>query len=142
MMAEMTHRRSADSPRAGRAVLWLAAVGLLFSSLMPLTRVVVQHAQAAAGVEQIVICSALGFRTIAFKDGGQVDTDPSKSEKMGSTNCPICFTATAGYAILPVGIELTVSGTSTTVLYGAASQSTPARADFRPSQARAPPAIV
>lgn len=131
------------SVRAGRVVLWLAAIALLFNGLMPLTRIAVQQAQAAAGIEQIVICSALGFQTLAMKDGAPVETDPAKSEKMGGKNCPVCVAAAnVGHAILPAGIELTVTGTSTTVLYGAASQSTPARADFRPSQARAPPAIA
>jgi hypothetical protein len=139
-LATFKHRR--PSHRAGKVVLWLAAIALLFNGLMPLTRVAIQQAQAAAGIEQIVICSALDFRTLAMKDGAQVDTDPSKADKMGSTNCPICMATNTAHAVLPTGIALTVSGTSVTVLYGAASQSTPARAEFRPSQARAPPIIA
>jgi hypothetical protein len=142
MPAHAPRKYFRSSSRAGRVVLWLAAIALLFNGLMPLTQVAVQQAQAAAGIEQIVICSAVGFRTLAMKDGAQVDTDPSKADKMGSTNCPICMAASTVHAVLPVGIALTASGTSITVLYGAASQSTPAHAQFRPSQARAPPTIA
>jgi hypothetical protein len=143
MIARAHRKHDRSSLRAGRIALWLAAIILLFNAVMPLTRAAIQQAQAAAGIEQIVICSTLGFRTLAMKDGVQVDTDPAKAEKMGDKNCPVCAAAAnVGHAILPAGIELTVAGTSTTVLYGAASQSTPARADYRLSQARAPPTIA
>lgn len=120
----------------------LALVALLFHGLLPLTQQIVRQAQAANGIEQIVLCSAMGLRSIAMKDGAPVDTDPAKTEKT-SKLCPVCF-ATAGHdhAILPVAAALPLPSQAITVLYGAASTSTLASASALPPQARAPPAFV
>ncbi|WP_341897164.1 DUF2946 family protein [Ferrovibrio terrae] len=131
-------------PRHGLARLAaLAALcALLFHGLLPLTHQLARQIQAAQGIEQVVLCSALGFRTVALKDGAPVDTDPAKSEK-SSRICPVCF-ATAGlnHAILPMGIVLALPSLAITVLYGAAPSSTAASATALPPQARAPPVFV
>lgn len=117
----------------------LALLALLFHGLLPLTQNAIQRVQAAQGIEQVVLCSALGFRTIALKDGMPVDADPTKPQKV-SQNCPFCLgNAQFGHAVLPVGIVLALPGIAVTVLFGAAPDSTPAQADFLPQQARAPP---
>lgn len=117
----------------------LALCALVFQGLLPLTQQVVRQVQAANGIEQVVLCSALGLRTVALKDGAPVDTDPAKSERASKT-CPVCFTAAAlGHAILPAITLLTAPGLALTVLYGAAPASTAATASYLPAQARAPP---
>lgn len=117
----------------------LGLLGLLFHGLLPLTQNAIRHVQAANGIEQVVLCSALGFRVIALKDGRPADVDPEKPAK-ASQNCPICFAqAQLGHAVLPAGILLLLPGFSLTALYGAAGDSTPAQSVHSPQQARAPP---
>jgi hypothetical protein len=127
--------------RVGSFAMWVVAITLPFNVLMPITQVRLQKAHAAAGIEQIVICAAHAISIMAFKDGTPVDTDPAKAEHIAKASCPLCA-AISGYAVLPVGVELVLTGASSTVLYGAASQSTPAYVALRPPKARAPPAIV
>lgn len=119
----------------------LALLALLFHALLPVTQHLVRQAQAANGIEQVVLCSALGFRTLALLDGAPVDTDPGKTETIAKI-CPVCLAA-AGLqpAILPVAPMLDGPALSVTVLYGAASRSTLAQSPRSPQQARAPPAV-
>jgi len=120
----------------------LALCALVFHGLLPLTQHAVRQVQAANGIEQVVLCSALGFRTLALKDGAPVETDPAKSET-SSRICPVCFTASIlNHAILPAGALLGLPSLAITVLYGAAPASTAASATYLPPQARAPPALV
>jgi hypothetical protein len=121
-----------------RLVAMLGLLGLLFHTLLPLTQNAIRHVQAANGIEQVVLCSALGFRIIALKDGLPADIDPEKPAKVSQT-CPVCFAAQVGHAILPAGILLLLPGFSLTALYGAAPGSTPAQSLHQPQQARAPP---
>ena len=116
----------------------LGLLGLLFHALLPLTQNAIRHVQAANGIEQVVLCSALGFRVIALKDGMPADVDPEKPIKV-SQACPVCFATQIGHAILPAGILLMLPGFSLTALYGAAGDSTPAQSLHSPQQARAPP---
>jgi hypothetical protein len=129
-------------PAFARLAGMVALCALIFHGLLPLTQQVARQIQAANGIEQIVLCSAIGFRTIALKDGAPVDTDPAKSEK-SSRICPVCL-ATAGlnHAILPAGALLALPSLAVTVLYGAAPASTLASASHLPPQARAPPVSV
>lgn len=135
---------SAAQPLSGRHDLRrlaaaLGLLGLLFHALLPLTQNAIRHVQAAHGIEQVVLCSALGFRIIALKDGLPSDVDPEKPAK-ASQNCPVCFAqAQLGSAILPTDILLLLPGFSLTALYGAAGDSTPAQSLHSPQQARAPP---
>lgn len=125
-----------------RLAALLALVALVFHGLLPLTQQIVRQAQAANGIEQIVLCSALGLRSIAMKDGAPVDTDPAKTEKT-SKLCPVCFAAAGhDHALLPVTVPPDLPVLAITVLYGAAPASTLASASVRPPQARAPPALV
>jgi hypothetical protein len=119
----------------------LALFALTFHGLLPLTQQVARQVQAANGIEQIVLCSALGFRTIAMKDGAAVDPDPAKSGKI-SQSCPIClsFAGLQPAVLPPLTTEPAPPGIAITVLYGAASSSTLAQARHLPQQARAPPA--
>lgn len=122
-----------------RVAATLALLGLMFHGLLPLTQNAIQRVQAANGIEQVVLCSALGFRTIALKDGMPVEADPAKPQK-ASQNCPACLLHTQlAHAVLPLGVALTVPSTAITILFGAAPDSTSAQASFLPPQARAPP---
>ncbi|MBS4045179.1 MAG: hypothetical protein KG075_02475 [Alphaproteobacteria bacterium] len=129
-------------PNLARLVALLALFALTFHGLLPLTHQVARQVQEANGIEQIVLCSALGFRTIAMKDGAPVDPDPSRSGKI-SKSCPVCLTfAGLQPALLPpVAAAPAMPATSVTVLYGAAASSTLAQAQHLPQQARAPPAL-
>jgi hypothetical protein len=139
MRTAMLSRRLIAGYDLPRLAAMLALAGLLFHAVLPLTQQAVRQAQAASGIEQVVLCSALGLRVLALKDGAPVDTDPAKSETMAKL-CPVCFAATGQPpAILPVAVALPLPAQSVTVLYGAAGDSTPARAVTRPPQARAPP---
>lgn len=122
-----------------RLAAMLALAGLVFHGLLPLTQNAIQRVQAANGIEQVVLCSALGFRTVALKDGMPVDADPEKPQKV-SQNCPACHLGQLlSHAILPVGLLLALPALSLTVLYGAAAGSTAAQSVALPPQARAPP---
>lgn len=126
-------------PDLRRLAAALALFGLLLHALLPLTQSAIRHVQATNGIEQVVLCSALGFRIIALKDGMPTDADPEKPAK-ASQNCPVCLAQTQlGTAILPAGILLMLPGFSLTALFGAASDSTPAQSLHSPQQARAPP---
>jgi hypothetical protein len=131
--------RRPSRPAVARFMAMLALAAVLFHGLLPLTQQVARQVQAANGIEQIVLCSALGLRTIAMKDGAPVDTDPAKTAKI-SKHCPICL-AFAGMqpAILADAPALGRPVMALTVLYGAASRSTLAEAARQPQQARAPP---
>lgn len=129
-------------PGLVRLAALLGLFALTFHGLLPLTHQVARQVQEANGIEQIVLCSALGFRTIAMKDGAPVDPDPSQSAKI-SKSCPVCLTfAGLQPALLPPGAaEPAMPVTSVTVLYGAAASSTLAQAQYLPQQARAPPTL-
>lgn len=133
---------SASRPHAfdlRRLAFALALLGLVFHGLLPLTQTAIRHVQAANGIEQVVLCSALGFRTIALKNGQPTDVDPDKPHK-ASQNCPACLgQAQLGLAILPAGIALALPGFNLTALFGAAPGSTLAQSLHTPQQARAPP---
>lgn len=121
-----------------RLAVWLGLFALLFHSLLPLTQLGIRQAQAAQGVEHVVLCSAHGFKTIALKDGLPVDADPAKPEK-ASRNCPLCPSQACGPAILPAGAALALPAFGVIVLFGSASDGTPAQSPHSPQQARAPP---
>lgn len=128
-------------PNWVRLAAVLALFALTFHGLLPLTHQVARQVQAANGIEQIVLCSALGLRTIAMKDGAAVDPDPSDSAKI-SKSCPVCLSfAGLQPAILPVAAAPTMPGLAVTVLYGAAASSTLAQSSRQPQQARAPPVL-
>jgi len=134
-----SRRFSLPRPRLARWAAMLALVALVFHGLLPLTQQMARQAQAANGIEQVVLCSALGFRTMALKDGAPVDTDPAKSETIAKL-CPVCFsTGNLPPAILSAPPALVVPAVAITVLYGAATGSTLAEASHLPQQARAPP---
>ena len=123
-----------------RLAVALGLFALLFQVLLPITQIAVRDAQAANGIDHVVLCSAHGFKTIALKDGLPVDADPAKPEKT-SRNCPLCTGQTFSPAILPAGILLSLPAISLTVLFGAAPDSTLAQSPHSPQQARAPPAF-
>lgn len=129
-------------PNLARLAALLALFALTFHGLLPLTQQVARQVQAANGIEQVVLCSALGFRTIALKDGAPVDPDPARSAKI-SQNCPVCLSfAGLQPAILPpLAAEPVAPVLAVTVLYGAATSSTLAQAQHPPQQARAPPLL-
>lgn len=138
-------RRTAISltrPNLVRLAALLALFALTFHGLLPLTQQVARQVQAAHGIEQIVLCSALGFRTIAMKDGAAVDPDPAKSGKI-SQSCPVClsFAGLQPALLPPLAAEPALPVLAVTVLYGAASRSTLAQAQHLPQQARAPPVL-
>lgn len=131
---------SLPRPNSVRLAALLALFALTFHGLLPLTQQVARQVQAANGIEQVVLCSALGFRTIALKDGAPVDPDPAQSARI-SKSCPVCLSfAGLQPAILPVAQEPARPVLAVTVLYGAATSSTLAQAPHTPQQARAPPA--
>lgn len=123
-----------------RIAALLAVFALAFHAFLPLTQQAVRAAQAANGIEQVVLCSALGSRSIALKDGAPVDTDPAKGDKI-SQSCLVCLTAGGQPAILPAACEPAMPLTAVTVLYGAVAGSILAQATHLPQQARAPPAL-
>jgi hypothetical protein len=129
-------------PNWVRLAALLALFALTFHGLLPLTHQVARQVQAANGIEQIVLCSALGLRTIAMKDGVAVDPDPSDSAKI-SKSCPVClsFAGLLPALLPPAAPELALPGLAVTVLYGAAAGSTLAQSSRQPQQARAPPAL-
>ncbi len=134
---------SLTRPNLVRLAAVLALFALTFHGLLPLTQQVARQVQAANGIEQIVLCSALGFRTIALKDGAPVDPDPAKSARI-TESCPVClsFAGLQPALLPPAAAEPAMPVTSITVLYGAASSSTLAQAQHLPQQARAPPASL
>jgi hypothetical protein len=126
-------------PMWTRVLARMALLAVLFHALLPLTLHAAQRVQAANGIEMTVLCSALGTRTIALKDGLPVEADTEKPLKASKT-CPVCLAAAQlGQAILPGTLPLLVPGLAITVLYGAAPDSTLAQARYLPAQARAPP---
>jgi hypothetical protein len=128
-------------PHLAHLAAMLALAALVFHGLLPLTQQMVRQAQAANGIEQVVLCSALGLRVLALKDGAPVDTDPAKSETIAKL-CPVCFAlGTLPPAILAAPPALPLPAVAITSLYGAASGSTLAQASHLPQQARAPPAV-
>lgn len=133
---------SPTRPNLARLAALLALFALTFHGLLPLTQQVARQVQAANGIEQVVLCSALGFRTIAMKDGAPVDPDPSQSARI-SKSCPVCLSFAGLQPVLlpPGAVEPAQPVVAVTVLYGAASQSTLAQAQHPPQQARAPPAL-
>jgi hypothetical protein len=133
---------SLKRPNWARLAALLALFALTFHAVLPLTHQVARQVQEANGIEQIVLCSALGFRTIAMKDGAAVDPDPSQSAKI-SKSCPVClsFAGLQPALLPPTAAEPALPAISVTVLYGAAASSTLAQAQHLPQQARAPPAI-
>lgn len=141
MRTDMSFRRTRARFALPRLAAMLALVALAFHGLLPLTQQMVRQAQSANGIEQVVLCSALGFRILALKDGAPVDTDPAKTETIAKL-CPVCFaTGNLPPAILSVPPMLALPVVAVTVLYGAASGSTLAEASHLPQQARAPPAV-
>lgn len=126
-------------PNLVRLAALLALFALTFHGLLPLTQQVARQVQAAQGIEQVVLCSALGFRTIALKDGAPVDPDPSQGARIAKS-CPVCLSfAGLQPALLPVAAQPAAPVLAVTVLYGAAAGSTLAQASRQPQQARAPP---
>jgi hypothetical protein len=125
-----------------RLAALLALFALTFHGLLPLTQQVARQVQAANGIEQVVLCSALGFRTIAMKDGAAVDPDPAKSARI-SESCPVCLSFAGLQPVLlpPLAAEPARPVVAVTVLFGAASRSTLAQAQHPPQQARAPPVL-
>lgn len=146
MRIAMFARRHSTLPsltrrRLARLAALLALFALTFHGLLPLTHQVARQVQEANGIEQIVLCSALGFRTIAMKDGAPVDPDPSDSAKI-SKSCPVCLSfAGLQPAVLPIAPAPSMPVLAVTVLYGAAASSTLAQSSRQPQQARAPPAL-
>jgi hypothetical protein len=139
MRTPMFIRRQIARAGLPRLAALLALAALVFHGLLPLTHQLARQVQAANGIEQVVLCSALGFRNIALKDGAPVDTDPANGAK-SSQICPVCFAATnPGLAILPANLALALPSLAITVIYGAAPSSTLAAAPHLPAQARAPP---
>lgn len=124
-----------------RLAALLALFALTFHGLLPLTQQVVRQAQAANGIEQVVLCSALGFRTLALKDGAPVDPDPARSGKI-STSCPVCLSfAGLQPAILAVAPAPIPPVAAVAVLFPAAAGSLPVEFSRHPQQARAPPVL-
>lgn len=135
------HTVRARTAGLSRLAALLALFALTFHGLLPLTQQVVRQAQAANGIEQVVLCSALGSRILAMKNGAPVETDPAQSGKI-SKSCPVCLSfAGLQPAILPADAAPALPMLAVTVLYGAAGSSTPAQAQHLPQQARAPPAL-
>lgn len=134
----MVSRRLIPDFSLSRLAAVLALLALTFHGLTPLTHQLARQVQAANGIEQVVLCSALGLRVMALKDGAPVDTDPSKSETIAKT-CPVCFVANLQPAILPTMTLLAAPLVAITVLFGAAPQSTAAQAASYSPPARAPP---
>jgi hypothetical protein len=123
-----------------RLAVALGLFAVLFHVLLPITQLAVREAQAANGIDHVVLCSAHGFKTIALKNGLPVDADPAKPEQT-SRNCPLCPGQAFSPAILPAGILLSMPAFSLTVLFGSAPASTLAQSPHSPQQARAPPAF-
>lgn len=122
-----------------RLAAMAALFALLFHAFLPLTQQAARQVQADNGIEQVVLCSALGLRVLALQDGQPVDTDPAKADKT-SKLCPVCFgTAGLAHAILPGAVTLVLPQLALTVLYGSAGRSTLAQAQAGSPQARAPP---
>lgn len=139
----LSRRHTACFRTAGlsRLAALLALFALTFHGLLPLTQQIARQVQAANGIEQVVLCSALGFRTLALKDGAPVDTDPAQGGKI-SKSCPVCLSfAGLQPAILPDAAAPALPILAVMVLYGAAGISTPAQAHHLPQQARAPPVL-
>lgn len=140
----MLLRRHTVRPRAAgltRLAALLALFALTFHGLLPLTQQLVRQAQAANGIEQVVLCSALGFRTLAMKDGAPVDTDPGQSAKI-SKSCPICLSFSGLQpAILAIAPAPAQPAASVAVIFPPAAGTLPADSARHPQQARAPPAF-
>lgn len=140
-MLSLRHRVRFRAAGLSRLAALLALFALAFHGLLPLTQQVVRQAQAANGIEQVVLCSALGFRTLALKDGAPVDPDPARSGKI-SKSCPVCLSfAGLQPAILAVAPAPVHPVASVAVVFPGAASTLPADSARRPQQARAPPAL-
>lgn len=124
----------------------LALLALVLQGVLPLAHNAAMRAAAAqglgqGGIEQIVICTALGLRTIAVKDGLPVDTDggSSKPQKM-QIGCPLCHAlGNLNHGLLPAGLLLALPAAIASLSFA-----TPHDYVLPPSatglpQARAPP---
>lgn len=124
-----------------RLAALLALFALTFHGLLPLTQQIARQAQAANGIEQVVLCSALGFRTLALKDGAPVDPDPAQGGKI-SKSCPVCLSfAGQQPAILAVAPAPAEPTASVAVIFPPAGGTLPADSARHPQQARAPPVL-
>lgn len=146
----MTATRRPFSPARRHIAAWVALLGLVFHGLLPLSYNAMQRAMAEAasaeatvgsGIEQLVICTALGIRTIAVKDGVPADLDPSAPKK-AERSCPICL-ASAGlaHALLPAGLLLVLPAAVAAAVFTPPAYTVPDQPSWLPPQARAPPAF-
>lgn len=146
----MTATRRPFLPARRHIAAWVALLGLVFHGLLPLSYNAMQRAMAEAasaeatagsGIEQLVICTALGIRTIAVKDGVPADLDPAAPKK-AERSCPICL-ASAGlaHALLPAGLLLVLPAAIAAAVFTPPAYTAPDQPAWLPPQARAPPAF-
>jgi len=148
----MTADRRPLLPARRHLAAWVALLGLAFHSLLPLSYNAMQRAMAEAaraeaksggGIEQLVICTALGLRTIAIQDGKPVDADPAKPKQAVDRSCPICLAAAGiAHAVLPAGLLLALPAAIAATVYTPPDYTAPDRLSWLPPQARAPPASL
>lgn len=146
----MTADRRPLLPARRHLAAWVALLGLVFHGLLPLSYNAMQRAMADAaraeaqsgsgGIEQVVICTALGLRTVTLKDGLPADADPAAPKK-AERSCPICLAAAGlAHAVMPVGLLLALPAALAAAVYTLPDYTAPDRPSWLPAQARAPPA--
>jgi hypothetical protein len=141
----MTAARRPLLPARRHIAAWVALLGLAFHGLLPLSYNAMQRAMADAarsegGIEQLVICTALGLRTVEIKDGLPVDSD-STAPKKAERSCPICLAAAGqAHALLPASLLLALPAALAATAYVQPDYTAPDQASWLPPQARAPPA--
>jgi hypothetical protein len=142
----MTVARRPLLPARRHLAAWVALLGLVFHGLLPLSYNAMQRAMVAAaetdgGIEQLVICTALGLRTVTVQDGVPVDADPAAPKKSADRSCPICLAAAGlAHALLPAGLLLALPAALAATTYVQPDYTAPDQASWLPPQARAPPA--
>jgi len=127
--------------------VWFAVASLLFHSLLPLAYQASMRRAGSpgadrAGFDSIVICTAMGMRTVKLGADGQPmpdapgDTQPDSAKRY----CPICLGAQMLPALLPpdawsAALPLLASG----IAFAMWMAAPPHGVDQAPARARGPP---
>ena len=124
--------------------VWLAVAALLFHSLLPLAYQTAMRRADTGGIDSIVICTAMGLRTVKLgADGMPLPDAPASQPDKSSRYCPACLGAQMLPALLPpdgwsAGLPLLASGIAF-IMWMAAP---PHGIDQAPARARGPPTLL
>ncbi|HEX6959042.1 MAG TPA: DUF2946 family protein [Ferrovibrio sp.] len=138
-----------------RIATMLALLALAMQGLLPLAHNAAMRAAGQAadgnGIEQIVICTALGLRTITIRDGAIQDGVPRDGQPADADNtspkpqnvqigCPLCHAlGSLSHGLLPAGLLLALPAAIAALSFAPAQDAVLPPSPTGLPQARAPP---